>query len=78
MYKYTINTGDSFELKTPFCKNISDIKNIEILHTSEVIKRKSIYPNGFEILFTQYAEYVEIETNYPLVKKSDGYYYVNM
>lgn len=59
-----------------FAKSFSEIKNTLLLQTSTCIIRHSLYPNGFEILTIQQSYNIEIRTNYPLQKDSNGRYQV--
>lgn len=78
MYKYTFKNNEDITINTPFCTDFSQIKQIPLIHTDSLIKRKSIYPNGFEIIFTQTAIETTIETNKPLIKRSNNSYDVQL
>lgn len=59
-----------------FAKSFSEINNTVLLQTADCIISHSIYPNGFEFLTIQQADNIELRTNYPLQKDSNGRYQV--
>lgn len=78
MYKYIFKAGQDSTIHTPFCTDFSLIKQEVIEQTASVIKRKSIYPNGFEVILTQKSDEIIIETNKPLIMREDGTYDVQL
>lgn len=69
MYSYTIS--GEIDIHTP-----GDFSNDDIKKTFEqypdYIVNHSVYPNGFEITMTQYADRIEVQTNRPLTQNADG------
>lgn len=61
-----------------FAKSLTDIKNTILSQDENLIVRHSVYPNGFEILFIQEPDNIEIRTNYPLEMDSNGIYQVKL
>ena len=68
---YMIADGD-LRILTPGVASMADVKNELIEHSQDRIVRKSIYPNGFEIVFEQQNQVVFLHCNRPLVKNEDG------
>lgn len=77
MFEY-INTGGEFNINTPFCKDLSQVKTETISQTPECIHFKSEYPNGFIIEYLEYADKIIFKTNKPLVKNANGSYDVQL
>lgn len=75
VYNYTVNVGESFNIKTPGNHSFDDITK-SIKSNDEVVINNSLYPNGFEIKMTQLANKIIITTNMELIKNNDGFYYI--
>jgi hypothetical protein len=73
MYNYVLKADDKMTINTPNVKSIDDIKK-EIKQTPECIINHSIYPDGLDITFTQYADRIIISSNKELFKNDDGSY----
>ena len=75
VYNYSVNPGESFNIKTPKNHSFDDIIK-DIQSNGEIIINHSLYPDGFEIKMTQLADKIIITTNKELIKNSDGFYYI--
>jgi len=76
-YEFRPPRGD-VNIKTPFGDQFkfTDIKQIFIEHTDKIIKRLSIYPNGFVIYIEQTAFNVIMRTNWPIQQDRFGEFVV--
>lgn len=75
VYNYHVLPGESFKIKTPGNHSFDDIiKNIK--SDGEIYINHSLYPNGFDIKMTQFANRINITTNMELIKDDDGYYHI--
>ena len=75
VYNYSVNPGESFNIKTPGNHSFDDIIK-DIKSNGEIIINHSLYPDGFEIKMTQLADKIIITTNKELIKNSDEFYYL--
>lgn len=66
MYKYTIGPNTSISIKTPKVSNVDEIKIHRTKHEDR-IENHSIYPNGLDLFFIQYADKIELISNKPIV-----------
>lgn len=73
MYNYSINADEKITIKTPDVQSLNDIK-IENKQTDECIINHSIYPDGTDVTFTQFANKIIISSNKELIKNEDNTY----
>lgn len=75
MFNYSIKPGESLTINTPGINSLDEVKK-EFKQTAECIINHSIYPNGLDITFTQFANKIIISSNKELIKNEDGSYSV--
>lgn len=47
MYQYIVEADNKMTIDTPFCKNLSDVKQEIISRSVDCTHMRSTYPNGF-------------------------------
>lgn len=66
------NSEAKQSIKTPFDIDFSEIRQLVIEQTSEIVKRVSFYPNGLILYLESTSEYGKVRSNWPIEKDADG------
>ena len=72
-YTYTVSNNQEVKIATPGNFSFSEIKKTAE-QTADKIVSHSVYPNGFEIEFVQYAGLITVTTTLPLTPDGHGGY----
>lgn len=71
VYNYRVLPGEDFKIRTPGSNSLINVKKL-LKTNGDVNINNSVYPTGFEIKMTQFANRINITTNMELVKNDDG------
>lgn len=77
MYQYIVEAGNKMTINTPFCENLSDVKQEIISRSVDCTHMRSTYPNGFIVESIQLTDKTIFETNRELIDNGNGHFTVS-
>ncbi len=77
MYQYIVAADNPMTIDTPFCENLSDVKQEIISRSVDCNHIRSTYPNGFIVEMIQLLDKTIFETNRELIDNGNGHFTVS-
>lgn len=77
MYQYIVTAEHQMTIDTPFCENLSEVKQEVISRSVDCTHMRNTYPNGFVVDIIQFTDKTLFETNRELIDNGKGHFTVS-